>query len=228
LVAGDEQLLRTREALAVLLGRERGVGVASSFVLDGLVHDVGGDCASVPSEERSDLVAARESLLSAERGLGQARAGYLPTLGVTSSLVGYTTDPDLGRFATWNIAAVLSVPIWEGGTRGGVVQERRGGVTQAEAALEATRRQVLLEVARARRGVAVAEQLVSTAERGRELAAELDRMTRRAFEAGRGTSLELVQSAQALRQADVLLATRQFELVQARLDAFLTEARCDW
>ena len=45
---------------------------------------------------------------------------------------------------------------------------------------------------------------------------------------GRGSSLELVQSAQALRQADVVLATREFELVQARLDSLLTEASCDW
>ena len=57
---------------------------------------------------------------------------------------------------------------------------------------------------------------------------QLDQLTRRSFEVGRGSSLELVQSAQALRQADVVLATREFELVQARLDSLLTEASCDW
>ncbi|ATB33327.1 hypothetical protein [Melittangium boletus] len=35
-------------------------------------------------------------------------------------------------------------------------------------------------------------------------------------------------STPALRRAELTLAPREFELVQARLDAFPTEARCDW
>ena len=84
------------------------------------------------------------------------------------------------------------------------------------------------EVARARRGVDVAEALVKAAAEARALAEQTDQLTRRSFEIGRSTSLELVQSAAALRQAELALALREFELVQARLDAFLTEARCDW
>jgi hypothetical protein len=73
----------------------------------------------------------------------------------------------------------------------------------------------------------VAEELLKSATQARALAAQLDTLTRRAFEVGRGSSLELVQSAALLRQADVALATREYELVSARLDAVLTEARCD-
>ena len=74
----------------------------------------------------------------------------------------------------------------------------------------------------------MAEALVKTAIESRDLAERTDQLTRRAFEVGRGSSLELVQSAAALRQAELTLVLREFELVQARLDAFLTEARCDW
>jgi outer membrane protein TolC len=74
----------------------------------------------------------------------------------------------------------------------------------------------------------VAEALVKTAAESRQLAERTDQLTRRAFEVGRGGSLELVQSGAALRRAELTLALREFELVQARLDAFLTEARCDW
>jgi outer membrane protein TolC len=130
--------------------------------------------------------------------------------------------------STWNIAAVLSLPIWEGGLRGGLVRERAGIERQAADTLELTRRNVELEVARTRRGVEVAEALVKTAAEGRSLAEQTDQLTRRSFEIGRSGSLELVQSAAALRQAELALALREFELVQARLDAFLTEARCDW
>jgi outer membrane protein TolC len=130
--------------------------------------------------------------------------------------------------ANWNISAVLSVPLWEGGLRGGVVSERQGLEEQAAETLERTRRDVEVEVARARRSVEVAEALVKTAAESRSLAERTDQLTRRSFEVGRGGSLELVQSGAALRQAELTLALREFELVQASLDAFLTEARCDW
>ncbi|MCP3140366.1 TolC family protein [Pyxidicoccus xibeiensis] len=229
LIAGDEQLRQTREALGFTLGFGQPVGVDPSFNLQGLVDQTRNDCAPLESlDARPDLVASRAQVESAKDSRRQASAGYLPTLGVSSTLYGLTTDPGFGRFATWNVSAVLSVPIWEGGSRSGLVRERAGVEEQASAALESARRDVELEVAQARRGVQVAEALVKTATESRDLAERTDRLTRRAFEVGRGSSLELVQSAAALRQAQLTLVLREFELVQARLDAFLTEARCDW
>lgn len=228
LIAGDEQLRRTREALGVALGIDSEVGVPAGFALSGLAEEARAICKATGWEKRPDLEASRANLTSAQENRRQASWGYAPTLGLTSNLFGYTTAIGFGRLATWNIAAVLTVPIWEGGTREGLVKERQGQETQAEAALEATRRQVRLEVTQAQRQVGVAEALTATAREARADAEQLDSLTRRAFEVGRGSSLELVQSAAVLRQADVVLATREFELVQARLDVLLTEARCDW
>ncbi|QSQ24600.1 TolC family protein [Pyxidicoccus parkwayensis] len=229
LVAGDEQLRKAREALGFSLGFGQAIGVDPSFNLQGLVDSTRKDCSPLEGfDSRPDLVAAKAQVTSAHESKRQASAGYLPTLGVSSTLYGLTTEPGFGRFATWNISAVLSVPIWEGGTREGLVRERKGVETQAAAALESARRDVEVEVAQARRGVEVAEALVKTAVESRDLAEKTDQLTRRAFEVGRGSSLELVQSAAALRQAELTLVLREFELVQARLDAFLTEARCDW
>ncbi|WP_257446565.1 TolC family protein [Archangium lipolyticum] len=229
LISGDEQLRRAREALGLSLGFPQEVGVSTSFNLQGLVEQTRATCAPLKAlSERPDLEAARTNLESTRESRRQASAGYLPSLGLTSGLNALTTDPGPGRVATWSIAAVLSVPIWEGGLRGGLVRERAGLEQQAAESLERTRREVDVEVARARRNVEVAESLVKTATESRELAAKTDQLTRRAYEVGRGSSLELVQSGAALRQAELSLALREFELVQARLDAFLTEARCDW
>jgi outer membrane protein TolC len=229
LISGDEQLRRAREALGLALGFDQGVGVSPRFQLQGLVAETQNSCTPLQGvNERPDLVAARAQIDSARESRRQASAGYLPTLGLASNLSAYTTEPGPGRVSTWSISAVLSVPIWEGGLRGGLVRERAGAERQAEQALERTRREAELEVARTRRGVEVAESLVKTAAEGRALAEQTDRLTRRAFEIGRGSSLELVQSAAALRQAELALALREFELVQARLEGFLTEARCDW
>jgi outer membrane protein TolC len=228
LIAGDEQLRRTREALGLALGLGEEVGVPAGFALSGLTEEAQRVCKPIDWENRSDLEAARASVESAKETRRQAVVGYLPTLGLTSNLFGYTTSPGPGRFATWNVAAVLTVPIWEGGAREGLVVERQGLETQAVQALEASRRQVRLEVTQAQRAVGVAQALASSASDARASAAQLDALTRRSFEVGRGSSLELVQSAAALRQADVGLATREYELVQARLDVLLTEALCDW
>ncbi|MBE4753131.1 TolC family protein [Corallococcus sp. ZKHCc1 1396] len=229
LVAGDEQLRQTREALGLSLGTDHGVGVNPDFNLAGLVEQTRRDCS--PLDEpgaRADLLAAKANVDAARDSRRQASAGYLPTLGVSSTLLGLTTEPGFGRFALWNVSAVLSVPLWEGGLRGGLVRERAGVEEQAAQQLEAARRNVGVEVSRARRGVEVSEALLKTAAESLDLADRTDRLTRRAFEVGRGGSLELVQSGAALRQAQLALVLREFELVQARLDAFLTEARCDW
>lgn len=228
LISGDEQLRRTREALGFALGAQGEVGVVRGFVLEGLLAETREICRPLGGNElRSDLVAAGAGVEAAEERRAQAKAGYLPTVGLSSSLFAYTTDPGPGRFASWSISAVISFPLWEGGLRGGLVQEREAQVTQAEQVEEDIRRTVQLEIARSRRGEEVAKQLMDSAADARSLAEKTDAMTRRSFEIGRATSLELVQSASALRQAELNLALREFEWVQARLDAFLTEAECE-
>ena len=229
LVSGDEQVRRAREALGIALGRDAAVGVGAGLQLDGLVRATQERCAPLDAlSDRPDLRAARERLKAAEESRGAASMGYLPRLGLQSSAFGLTTNPGPGRVLTWNIAAVLSVPLWEGGSRGGLVKERDALAKQAGETLEQARRDVSVEVARSRRAVEVAEALLKTAVEARELADDTDRLTRRAFEVGRGSSLELVQSGAALRRAELTEAVREFDLVQARLDAFLTEAQCNW
>ena len=128
LVSGDEQLRRAREALGLALGQDQAVGVspppparrAGGLHRDELLRRL--DALGIARI----CVAAREQVKAARASREQASAGYLPTLGLQSSVFGLTTSPYLGRIATWNIAAVLSVPIFEGGLRAGLVRERRG------------------------------------------------------------------------------------------------------
>jgi len=228
-VAGNEQVRRAREALGLALGLDHEVGISPSFQIEGLVQESLTQCRKLGSvNERADVAAARAEVEVARKRRLEALAGYYPTLGLTTSLFGYTTDPAFGKIGSWNVAAVLSVPIWEGGLRGGMVREREGAEIQAEEALERARRDAVVEVSRAHRSVQVAEERLKTAMEARQLAERADQLTRRSFEIGRATSFELVQSASALRQADVSLAMREFEWVEARLSAFLTEATCEF
>jgi hypothetical protein len=76
--------------------------------------------------------------------------------------------------------------------------------------------------------VGVAEQARVVAAAARALAAETDRLTRVGYIEGQGTSLELVVAAAALREADITLALREFDLVKARVLAILALANCPW
>lgn len=225
LLGGDEQLFRTREALAQLLGVEGQAGVATTFDVRGLVDDVGGSCSVVVRHERDDVVSARKAAEQARGSRDQTLWGYAPRFDLTTSAAALTTTtgPALG---TWSIGAVVSLPLWEGGNREGVLDERNAAIVQAEASVEAVRRTVDVEIGRAGRYEGTARALYETALRSRDLAARADHLTRRSFEIGRVGSLELVQTANVLRQAELVLAAREFDWAQARLDSFLTTARC--
>ena len=64
------------------------------------------------------------------------------------------------------------------------------------------------------------------AETSRKLSEQADRLARTNFELGQGTSLELVEAARRLREAEIQLAVREFELVQAKIRALLSLSIC--
>lgn len=227
LIAGDEQLFRSREALGQLLGFDDQAGLAGDFDVKGLIDDIKGDgCTAIDKDQRDDVAAAREQLALNEASRNQALWGYAPRLDLTTSAAALTTTPGPLSLGTWSIGAVVSLPIWEGGLREGQVDERNAAIGQAQEAAEATRRAANVDVDRAARYEGTAHALYDTSLRSRDLAAKTDQLTRRSFEIGRVGSLELVQTATVLRTAELNLAAREFDWAQARLDAFLTAARC--
>jgi outer membrane protein TolC len=228
-VTGDERVRQARESLGLALGFNTQVGLAHGVELPALLSRARQDCRALNTvAERSDLAAAHSRLTVAERAVGEVQRQYAPTLDVTSTTVAATVKPGFATVPAWNVGAALVLPFWDGGAREGRLRQTRGQVEQARADVVALEREVSVEVAQARRAVEVARHTRDIAQRQRALAEESDRLTRRSFEVGTGTSLELVQSAGALRQAELELVVRDFQLQQAQVDAFLAEAACDW
>ncbi|MDB4934904.1 MAG: Heavy metal efflux outer membrane protein CzcC family [Labilithrix sp.] len=227
-VSGDEALRRSREALGLAVGVPEQVGVARSIQIDAVAAEAERTCPRIKDiGERTDVAATRQRVVVAERNVGNVERSFLPTLNAQSTLA--STTADLGGNqprTTWNVTAVLSIPIWDGGARYGALGNARALRDEATFQLEAQRRTVTVEVAQAQRGITVAEAALDVARQAEKQAAEVDRLTQTAYRAGQGTSLELVIAAAALRQADVELALREFELVRARLEALFALARC--
>ncbi|CAM4251744.1 TolC family protein [Corallococcus soli] len=228
-VIGDEDLRQARESLGLALGTPSAVGLAEGQELNALLQDARKTCQPLESlERRADIATARSRLVVAERAIGEVKRQYAPTLDLTSNTTALTVNPGFAEVPIWNIGASLVLPFWDGGAREGRLRQTRGQLEQARADVVSLERDVVVEVTQAKRAVQVSQATRELADRERKLAEENDRLTRRSFEVGTGTSLELVDAAGALRQAELELVIRDFQLRQAQVDAFLSEAACEW
>jgi outer membrane protein TolC len=229
LVAGDESLRQAREALGLALGIPGQVGVPVDVDLRGLERDASATCKVAPTvDARADIKALRTRVEVARRSVNDVKYQFAPTVDLRSTLGTTTVDTGSAPNTTWNVQALLSVPLWEGGARYGNLRDARAQEDIAALNLESGRRSALVQIEQARRGVSVAGDRQRVATSARELAAETDRLTRLSYQEGRGTSLELIAAAQSLREAEIQLALRDFELVRARVLAVLALASCPW
>jgi outer membrane protein TolC len=229
LVTGDESLRQAREALGMALGLPEQVGVPPTVDISGLERDARNTCKPVPSvDERPDVASLRTQVEVARRGVNDVKYQFAPTVNLQSTIGTTTIDTGSAPNTTWNVQAVLSVPIWDGGARYGNLRDAHVQEDIVGQKLEAERRLASIQVEQARRGVTVAQNSLRVASAARDLAAETDRLTRLSYQEGRGTSLELISAAQALRESEIQLALREFELVKARVLAVLALASCPW
>jgi outer membrane protein TolC len=229
LVNGDEALRQAREALGITLGVPEEVGVSHDMNVNGIDQDAMRSCRSVTSiDSRPDVASARISLEVAKRNLRNTWFSYLPSLGGSSQMT-LTSAVNAGYpNPTWSIGAALSIPIFDGGTRWGTIKSERALEDIAAQNLESLRRQNIIQVEQAQRGIEVAEVSYKVALEQRDLAAQNDTMTQAAYARGQGTSVDLVTASEAHRQAEQALAVAEFGEVKARIAALLAMATCPW
>jgi outer membrane protein TolC len=227
-VTADEGLLQAREALGLALGTSDGWGVNPDIHLDSLADDARASCKAEPDvTHRSDVRASRENLKITERQKGSVDWAFWPTLDAVSGFQA-TAQPLPNRYyASWYVGANLNWTIYDGGLRYGQKDEAVANERVAREQLNDTQRRAQLQVTQAFRGVQVAELNLSVAVKAREIAAETARLARVAFMNGSGTSFDLVDTASRLRQAELDLAVKQFQVLRARIAALLALASCD-
>jgi outer membrane protein TolC len=234
-VTGDESLRQARETLGLALGSAEPWGVPPDINLNGVEASARATCTSAATiEERADIVAARGNTEIANRNIDDARLRLSPTVDLVSNFGVLGTTGELpftypsGLHQAWTIAGVLTVPFYDGGARYGAVRENRALADEAAQRLEAARRAASVEVTQAVRAVLVADQNRTVAVRARDLARKTERLSRIAFQAGSGTSLDLIESGRRLREAEIQLALQEFGLVRARIASLLSLSRCRW
>ncbi len=226
LISGDESLRQAREELGRALGLPQPIGVPPTLDLEEFERAVARTChLNEDIERRPDVVAARKRVEIADRAITSAELETAPTLAAVSSL-DYASEVTFSPNTTWSLGGVLTLPFYDGGARYGRMRDARAAAEQARQALISTRLNAVIESARAHRAVGVSQASRDVALAQRDLAARVDARTREGFSRGFGTSLDLVVSAQALRQAEIDLAVQDLDLGEARASAVLANAEC--
>jgi multidrug efflux system outer membrane protein len=226
IIASDESLRQSREALGVALGSPVAVSAPGDLDLERFEAAVARTCRmNEDIERRPDVRAARLQVEIAERSVKDADLQLAPSLNL-SSQANYATVTVLAPQATWSVQGAIVVPIFDGGARYGAMRDARAAVEQARQSLVSARLQAIVGSSQAERSVGVLRASREVAAQQRDLAERIDHRTRDGYAQGLGTSLDLVISAQALRQAETNLALLDFQVGQARANAVLTNAEC--
>lgn len=227
LVTGDENARQAREALGLAIGVPEDVSVAGGLDVESLAAQVLAQCKAAPTiEDRPDVIAARERVHLAKVNTWDVTTQFFPTLTAQTALGTTTASTGAAPATTWSIQGVLSWTIWDGGARYGSLRDARLQVAEAKERLDTLRRTALIQVVQAQRGVQVAEQTRTVLTRTRDLAKEVDRLTRAGFLTGAFTSLDLVVAAAALRQAEINLAVADYNVIKQKILAVLQLATC--
>ncbi len=225
-VSGDETLRQAWEALGVALGSRTPTSAPGDLDLGRFEDAVARTCRlNDDIERRPDVASSRERVAVAERTVHDAELQFAPSLGVNAQAQ-YSNEPVLAPNGVIALEGVLSVPIYEGGSRFAALRDAHAALEQARQALASTELHAIVSSAQAQRAVGVLQATRDDAQAERDLAARVDRRVRDGYARGLGTSLDLVVSGQALRQSEINLALLEFQVAQARADAVLANAEC--
>lgn len=229
-VSANESLRRARESLGLALGSSDAYGVRPNIQLDTLARDAQATCRVEPDlDQRADIQAARAKVDVARRNVNSIDWQYLPTVDFVSDLnyVDVARYSPNGKHVTWTIGGVLTWQLYDGGIRYGEREQNEGALEVARQNLAEARRQAKVQVIQAERAVRVAQANLTVSQRSDDLAKKNAKLSRLAFINGTGTSFDLVDAAKRLREADLDLAVKQFEVVRARIAALLALATCN-
>jgi outer membrane protein TolC len=229
LVTADESLREARETLGASLGDTAGWGVSPEIRVEDLEHTASSVCTVIPSlDARADIQSAHESVTAAERDKKGVDYQFLPTLDFTSSLsyVNSTVFSPNGNHVNWTIGGQLGWTLYDGGDRYGQRRFNEAATTIAREQFTQKKRDATLQLVQADRAIAVAKTNLEVSKASRDLAKEAARLSRLAFVNGSGTSFDLVDNAKKLREAEIDLLIKDFQLFQATLTAFLARTNC--
>ena len=223
-IAAENRVADAGDGLTLVMGTDV---VAEVFTADTLAHRrLAPDLDALIARamvSRPDLVAARRRSEAARKGVGAARAAYLPHL---NAFVEVSLDSDemfRRKGESWMAGAMVSWDLFSGGRSIGGVRAARAGAAGAEAQAAFVEAEVVRDVRRAYRGIVAADAQVDVAGEALSQAKERLRITQLQYREGLATATDLlgaeagftharVRRLQALNALNVGLARLEFSV----------------
>jgi len=150
---------------------------------------------------RPEYLAAEARVRVTEYSLKAAHGEYLPTVQVNGAYGWIGPSPGKAE-GTYNLAAGLKIPIFQGGKVKADVNQAETELRQAKMNLENLRNRVEFEIRVALLDVKTSNEQVTVARQSIELAAEQLKEAQDRYSAGVSGSLEVVQAQEAVANAN--------------------------
>ncbi len=217
LEAARAALVSAQEALGVLLGENGPVDAAAPESL--------ATAAAPPAFERiaqrGDVRTAQARVRLLERTVRDNWADYMPQL--LGTFQPFYQNPSTPTFPTtgWQAQLILSVPLYDGGLRYGLADERRALASESRSALEGVLRQANSEVRVAFATLQRADPSLAAAGRAAALARRALQIANLAYSAGASTDIEVIDAERRARDAETTAVIAEDSARRARLDLLI-------
>lgn len=211
LALAETALVQAEEALGVVTGQDAPLGSTDEPVLDG-----DADVAGVA--RRADLIAGQRRLDSAVWSRRAQWAEWAPTLSLNGDAFYVAPQIDPTPRVGFEVLAVLAMPIYDGGFRSGLREERDAALAEAREQLDQLQRTASSEVRASQDAVRRAREARDAAHRSAGFANRALELANTAYSGGTGTSLEVIDAQRVARDAATQAVIADDGLRQAELD----------
>ncbi|RPH69068.1 MAG: TolC family protein, partial [Myxococcaceae bacterium] len=216
-------LYRSQEALGILLGEDEPVDVEDVPQIPGMPTL---EQALEESQGRADILLFRQQETAADRSLNMSWTEYLPNITVSGGPFFNEPSSSLSALKTgWQIQAVLTWFIYDGGARYGRTHEREALLEQSRIQLDLTLRQSNSDVRAALDNVERTTAAVERQRNSAKLAEDAMRLADIAYRAGASTNLELIDAQRRARDAETLANIAEDNQRQAYIDLLAASGR---
>jgi outer membrane protein TolC len=209
-------LLRAQEALGAIAGSDAPLDAAQEPTFP--APPAPADAVQAAETLRQDVQAARVRADAASHVSRDSWLDYLPTL--LGMFTPFYQNPSSLTVPTtgWQAQLLLSITIYDGGTRSGLARERSALEGEARSQLDGVLRQARSDVRVAFDSVQRADSALSDSHQAAQLANEALQLANRAYQAGATSNLEVIDAERRARDADTSAAVAEDAVRQARLD----------
>jgi outer membrane protein TolC len=216
-------LARAREALGVLMAVSAPVDSVEDVDLGVMpsLQSALGEAAS----RRTDIKLLDQRVATAKQSADDVWAYYAPFASIVAQPFFQDPPTPVLPRTGWQAQLLLSLPLYDGGARGGIGHEREALLAESRASLDAGLRQAQSDVRVSFEEMLRADQGLASARDAARLAHKAYDLATLAYRAGASTNIEVLDAARQARDADTSTAEAEDLSRQARLDLLVAAGR---